>query len=177
MPVESVTNNMNVSHPDCQFCKLLRQPDAPVVYHDAHLVVIFEQIESADCHMLLIPREHAAALLDLLPEAATDVMYVASLLAKAIPDVTSSTGVALWQSELDTPQVIADMHFHLHLVSHQEGDGRMIWLPTGETPSPEEIEPLAVKLRHHLRDTPPEGMRASVVQRVLEQRHLQRPPE
>lgn len=167
---------MNPLHPDCHFCNLQDQLDGvSIVYHDAHLMVVFEQNEATDCHVVLVPRTHAASLLDLPPDTATNMMYVASLLAKAVPAVVDSTGLALWQSDPETPEASTDFHFHIHLVSHNEGDGRVIWLSTRESPSPEEIEPMVARLRDHLRDTPPEGLRLSVVRRILEQRHIQRP--
>jgi histidine triad (HIT) family protein len=165
---------MNSLHPDCHFCNLLDDlAGVSIVYHDAHLVVIFEQNEATDCHAVLVPRAHAASLLDLPPETATKMMYVASLLEKAVPEVVGSAGLALWQSDPETLEVGTDLHFHIHLVSHNEGDGRVVWLPTRESPSPEEVEPMVARLRDHLRDTPPEGLRLSVVRRILEQRHIQ----
>jgi diadenosine tetraphosphate (Ap4A) HIT family hydrolase len=139
----------------CPLCRAVREPDAAAtIYRNEHVVAVLEQGD--DFHVLVIPRQHVRALLDLPSDAATNVMHVAALLSMAIQTISAADGLALWQEDPTSAGAGGDFHFHLHLVPRLEGDARAsVHADMDRAAAPGEVAAMAEQLNRHLDESKP----------------------
>jgi histidine triad (HIT) family protein len=118
------------SDPDCLFCRIV-SGDIPAtkVHEDERTVAFMDINPGTRGHLLVVPREHAADLLE-IPDA--DLEAVAGpgqLLARRISErlgadgvnLLNSCGSAAWQTVF---------HFHLHVIPRYGGDPLQLpWHP------------------------------------------------
>ncbi len=134
-----------MTDPDCVFCKIQagRIPCARV-YEDEHSLAFLDIAPFEEGHTLLIPKYHAATLLDLpadvLVRFAPALQHVSRLLHDRLP----CDGFNLLQSNgRCATQVVPHVHFHVV----PRWDGRPVrWLP-GTYASNEAMQALAARLR------------------------------
>lgn len=134
------------SNPDCLFCAIVAG-DVPAhrVHEDDRTVAFMDINPTSRGHVLVVPRAHAADLLDIGAEDLAACMRTAQRVAGRQRAVLGADGVNLLQSTgRAASQVI--FHFHVHVIPRYAGDGMLNPLERGPG-DPEEIAAVAAELR------------------------------
>lgn len=132
--------------PDCLFCKIVAgELPATVIDEDEQTIAFMDINPATRGHALVVPREHAADLLEIEPSQLAAVSAAAQRLALRAKqrlgadgvNVINSCGAAAWQTVF---------HFHLHVIPRYADDPlRLPWQPApGDA---EEIAAAAAELR------------------------------
>jgi histidine triad (HIT) family protein len=118
------------SDPDCLFCKIVAgEIPATRVAEDERTIAFMDINPATRGHLLVIPREHAADLLEIDPEDLAAVARHAQKLAQRVKErlgadgvnLLNSCGSAAWQTVY---------HFHMHVIPRYSGDPlRLPWQP------------------------------------------------
>ena len=116
--------------PDCLFCKIVAGDVPATLVHEDERTVAFMDINPATRgHLLVVPREHAADVLEIDPEDLEAVARTGQAMARRVRDklgadgvnLLNSTGSVAWQTVF---------HFHLHVIPRYENDPlRLPWQP------------------------------------------------
>lgn len=115
---------------DCEFCDIVDATDrAFVVYEDDRTVAFLDQCPASRGHTLVVPRRHAATLLDIEPEDAGAVMAAAVRVARVLQEALEPNGFTLLQAnEIAGWQSI--FHVHLHVIPRwDENELESPWWP------------------------------------------------
>jgi histidine triad (HIT) family protein len=117
---------------DCLFCGIVAgDVPAQIVDFDERTVAFMDINPATRGHSLVVPREHAADLMDVSGEDLAATMASAQRLAKRIeealePDgfnILNSCRPAAWQTVF---------HFHVHVIPRYEDDPLQLpWVPRG----------------------------------------------
>src|SRR5918999_4547220 len=131
---------------DCLFCGIVAgSVPAHIVDSDDHTVAFMDISPATRGHALVVPREHAADLMEVSDADLERTMLAARRLARRIDDVLEPAGFnilnscrpAAWQTVF---------HFHLHVVPRYEDDPlKLPWIP--RSGDKDEIAAIAEKLR------------------------------
>ena len=115
---------------ECIFCKIVAgEVPAKIVDEDASTIAFMDISPATRGHALVIPRRHAADLLEIAPEDLAAVALGAQRLAARMRErlgadgvnLINSCGPAAWQTVF---------HFHVHVIPRYEGDPlRLPWVP------------------------------------------------
>jgi histidine triad (HIT) family protein len=135
-----------MSDPDCLFCKIIAgEIEAQIVAED-ELTVAFMDINPATRgHALVVPRRHAANVLEIEPDELAATVLAAQRLARLVTErlgadgvnLINSCGSAAWQTVF---------HFHIHVIPRYQGDPLQLpWVPAPG--DPDEIAAAARELR------------------------------
>jgi histidine triad (HIT) family protein len=135
-----------MSDPDCLFCKIIAgEIEAQIVAED-ELTVAFMDINPATRgHALVVPRRHAANVLEIEPDELAATVLAAQRLARLATErlgadgvnLINSCGSAAWQTVF---------HFHIHVIPRYQGDPLQLpWVPAPG--DPDEIAAAARELR------------------------------
>jgi histidine triad (HIT) family protein len=118
--------------PDCIFCQIVAGDlPAEIVDSDEHTVAFMDINPATRGHALVIPREHAADLLEISEEDLAHTMAAARRLARKMEETLKPAGFnilnacrpAAWQTVF---------HYHLHVVPRYEDDPlKLPWVPRG----------------------------------------------
>jgi histidine triad (HIT) family protein len=116
--------------PDCLFCKIVAgELPATVVAEDERTLAFMDINPATRGHALVIPREHAADLLEIGQEDLAAVAAAAKRLAACAKEalgadgvnLINSCGAAAWQTVF---------HFHLHVIPRYRDDPlKLPWVP------------------------------------------------
>ena len=109
--------------PDNIFAKILSgEADAHVVLDEEHCLAFMDLMPQSPGHTLIIPREPAATLFDLSPEAWQAVTATTRRVAHAVQAAFEPAGMMLMQlNGPDAGQTV--FHLHFHVVPRYEGEG------------------------------------------------------
>jgi histidine triad (HIT) family protein len=131
---------------DCLFCGIVAGTvPAQIVDSDDHTVAFMDISPATRGHALVVPREHAADLIEISDSDLERTMTAARRLARRMeealqPDgynILNSCRPAAWQTVF---------HFHLHVVPRYEDDPLDLpWVP--REGDPDEIARVAEELR------------------------------
>jgi histidine triad (HIT) family protein len=134
------------SSEDCLFCGIVAgSVPAQVVDSDEHTVAFMDISPATRGHALVVPREHAADLLEVSDADLERTMVAARRLVRRMEEVLEPAGYnilnscrpAAWQTVF---------HFHLHVVPRYEDDPlKLPWIPRGG--DEDEIAAIADRLR------------------------------
>jgi histidine triad (HIT) family protein len=135
-----------VFDPDCLFCKIVAgELPGAIVDEDEETVAFMDINPATRGHALVVPRRHAANLLEIEPEQLAATMQASQRLAARMTDRLGADGVnllnacgsAAWQTVF---------HFHVHVIPRYVGDPLQLpWIPgPGD---PDEIAAAAAALR------------------------------
>ncbi len=107
MTVAYDTNNI--------FAKILRgEIPAHNVYEDEHVLAFMDIMPRADGHVLVIPKQAARNILDIAPDALTNLVAGVQKVAKAVKNATNADGITIQQfNESAGGQVVFHIHFHI----------------------------------------------------------------
>jgi len=112
-------NNMK----KCIFCKII-ESDSPRVYEDENSIAFLDINPVADGHVLLIPKEHHAMMVNTPDDLLSHLFIVAKQLMKSIKKGMEADNVVLSVVGTDVP------HFHIHLIPRWVNDGLEGFWPT-----------------------------------------------
>jgi histidine triad (HIT) family protein len=114
----------------CLFCKIVAGDlPATVVFEDERTLAFMDINPGTRGHLLVIPRAHAADLLEIDEEDLAACALTAQRMARRVKErldadgvnLVNSCGSAAWQTVF---------HFHLHVIPRYKGDPlRLPWQP------------------------------------------------
>jgi histidine triad (HIT) family protein len=116
--------------PDCLFCKIVAgEIPSTRVDEDERTVAFMDINPATPGHLLVIPREHSADLLEVPEEDLDAVMRMARKLAGRVQERLGADGVNLLNScGREAWQTV--FHFHIHVIPRYAGDPlRLPWVP------------------------------------------------
>jgi histidine triad (HIT) family protein len=116
--------------PDCLFCKIAAgEIPATRVREDERTIAFMDINPATRGHLLVIPREHAADLLEVGTDDLTACLLAAQELAAHVKERLGADGVNLLNScGRDAWQTV--FHFHVHVIPRYAGDPlRLPWVP------------------------------------------------
>lgn len=147
----------------CYFCDLIADPAAwNVIAQDPLIVTLLNarQFELGQC--LIVPRRHAATLLDLDDRECAEVMRGARRVARVMVELFAPDGVLVYQNN-GTGAGQEVPHFHLHVVPRRTGGA----FGAGP-PRLAEIERGLRALHDNLKMTPEKSAAAAALRNGLE---------
>jgi histidine triad (HIT) family protein len=131
---------------DCLFCGIVAgSVPAQIVDSDDHTVAFMDINPATRGHALVVPREHAADLMEVSEADLERTMVAARRLARRIDEVLEPAGFNLLNSCRPAAwQTI--FHFHVHVIPRYDDDPlKLPWIPgNGDE---DEIAAIAEKLR------------------------------
>ncbi len=106
----------------CVFCKIVAaQLPASVVFENQTSLAFLDVGPLADGHLLLIPRDHCVALVDMPIEESSRLLALIPTLGRALLEVTGAEGFnVLINNGSVAGQVVP--HVHIHIIPRQSGD-------------------------------------------------------
>jgi histidine triad (HIT) family protein len=119
-----------MADPDCLFCKIVAgEIPSTRVDEDERTVAFMDINPATPGHLLVIPREHSADLLEVPEEDLDAVMRMARKLAGRVQERLGADGVNLLNScGREAWQTV--FHFHIHVIPRYAGDPlRLPWVP------------------------------------------------
>ena len=124
---------------NCIFCKIAKgEIPSRTVYEDEDFRAILDLGPATQGHTLILPKEHAANLLELPEGTASKVLPVAQKIAAQLKEKLGWDGLNLIQNNGETAGQTV-MHFHLHIIPRYQDDGqKLLWNPT--QPGAEELD-------------------------------------
>ena len=131
--------------PDCLFCKIVAgEIPATLVREDERTVAFMDINPATRGHLLVIPREHSANLLEIGAEDLSACAAAGKQLAALVTERLGADGVNLINScGRDAWQTV--FHFHLHVIPRYVADPlRLPWTP--EPGNRDEIAATAAEL-------------------------------
>jgi histidine triad (HIT) family protein len=132
--------------PDCLFCKIIAgELPGQIVAEDERTVAFMDINPGTRGHLLVVPREHSANVLETAPEDLQATILTAQRMARQLTERLGADGVnllnccgsAAWQTVF---------HVHVHVIPRYADDPlRLPWVPApGDA---EEIAAVADELR------------------------------
>jgi histidine triad (HIT) family protein len=116
--------------PDCLFCRIASgELPATRVAEDERTITFMDINPATRGHVLVIPREHSADLVEVPQEDLAACAAAAQRIARAMPErlgadgvnLLNSCGRAAWQTVF---------HFHVHVIPRYDADPlRLPWTP------------------------------------------------
>lgn len=107
---------------DCIFCKLANGVfSTNMVYEDDDFRAIMDASPAAKGHVIILPKEHAANVLELPDNLVSKGFVVAKKIAKAVKEVTGCDGVNILQNNGEAAGQTV-FHFHIHVIPRFNDD-------------------------------------------------------
>ena len=124
---------------NCIFCKIANgEIPSRTVYEDEDFRAILDLGPATKGHTLILPKDHAANLMELPEETAKKVLPLAGKIAAMLKERLGCDGINLVQNNGEIAGQTV-MHFHLHVIPRYLNDGQnILWKPT--SPSAEELD-------------------------------------
>ena len=115
---------------NCIFCKIAAgEIPSATLYEDEDFRVILDLGPATKGHALILPKQHAANLLELPDELASKAILVAKKMAGKMKEVLECDGLNLVQNNGEAAGQTVH-HFHIHLIPRYEGDQAGVgWKP------------------------------------------------
>jgi histidine triad (HIT) family protein len=107
---------------DCIFCKII-QGEIPCakVYEDNDVLAFLDLNPAAHGHTLVLPKKHAATLLDLEPGTGDSLMQAMRKIGGALKDIAGAEGFNCIQNNFASAGQEV-MHVHWHVIPRRKGD-------------------------------------------------------
>lgn len=130
---------MKMKKDDCIFCKIANgEIPSNTVYEDENFRAVLDMGPATKGHTLILPKEHAANLLELPDDIASKALIAARTVAAKLKTKLSADGINIVQNNGETAGQTV-MHFHIHVIPRYSGDGQKIgWNPG--SPSADELK-------------------------------------
>ena len=134
---------------DCIFCRIAAgEIPARVVGQDELTITFLDIAPATRGHCLVIPRAHAADVLDIAPDQLGACVRAAQRAAKRIIEKLDAAGVNLIQSSRPAAWQTV-FHFHIHVIPRYKGDPLVLpWRPSPGDPTT--LDETAEALREHI---------------------------
>ncbi len=132
---------------DCIFCKIANKEIASaMIYEDAHAFAILDIMPKAPGHTMVIPKVHAATILD-LPENELGPVFIAVQKVMArLKEVLNPDGFTVGINHGDVSGQTVK-HLHIHILPRFNGDGGSSIHSVVNNPPKEDIGSLAQRLK------------------------------
>ena len=114
-------------HSDCIFCRIV-QGEIPCakVYEDAHILAFLDLGPVREGHVLVIPKEHHANLLETPDILAPAIFAALRKVGRAVMKAMGATGFNVLQNNFPASGQ-AVFHVHWHIIPRTDGDGLTLW--------------------------------------------------
>jgi len=134
----------------CIFCRIVaKQAPAHVVCEDAATLAFMDIFPVADGHVLVIPKAHAANLLESQAADLAAVIARSRHVARAIREVLAPDGIGVFQlNGAAAGQTV--FHYHMHLIPRKQGDSVQVHSRTPGDPA--RLAELAGRLARAMED-------------------------
>lgn len=133
---------------NCIFCKIVQGGIPAIKVHEDDDTLTFMDIQPASPgHALVIPKTHAANLLEIAEADLVTVTRTVQRVARAVRKALAPDGIRIIQTN-GTAAGQTVFHYHVHIIPMQEGQR----IGThGRTPAnPEELKALAARIQEAL---------------------------
>ncbi|MEQ1890698.1 MAG: HIT family protein [Alphaproteobacteria bacterium] len=103
------------SDPDCIFCKILRgEIGAIKIYEDKEVLAFMDVMPQSPGHCLVIPKHHAANILEISLDEAAILIRATHRLAQAVNIALKPDGIGVYQfNGAAAGQTVFHIHFHI----------------------------------------------------------------
>lgn len=130
---------------DCVFCKILQGKIPSIKVFEDEKTLAFMDIQPASPgHTLVIPKTHAANLMEIAEEDLLAVAKTVQRIARAIQSALTPDGIRIVQTNgAAAGQTV--LHYHVHLIPMQEG--QRIGTHGRAPVKPDELKVLAERIR------------------------------
>lgn len=132
---------------DCVFCKIInKEIKAEIIYEDDDVLAFLDIMPRAPGHTMLIPKTHAANLLELPDEKIGLFFSAVKKVIKIVENGLNPDGFALGINHNEAAgQVIP--HLHFHIIPRWKNDGGRGIQEVVNNPPQESLEQIAKKIR------------------------------
>ena len=131
---------------DCIFCAIIEgEIPSYKVYEDDLFIAILDRFPKCGGHLLIIPKTHAATILDLPENEAVSIMPLAKKLAAKLKSITQYEGLNILQNNGEAAGQTVN-HLHVHLIPRFKPDNMQLFWEHID-PSPEEFAEMVEKLQ------------------------------
>ena len=146
---------------NCIFCAIAaKRAPASIVYENEDVIAFLDIHPVVEGHTLVVPKKHSRNVFDIDDESGKAVMRASRIVARALRAAFNADGLTILQSN-ERAGGQAVFHYHAHLAPRFYNDGlmsrtaterRMQWRARG-TPSRQDLDALAEKIRAHVKDS------------------------
>ncbi len=131
---------------DCIFCKIAAgEIPAATLYENEEFRVILDAGPAAKGHMLVLPKEHYADILEMPEELVGKAFTVAKKMAVKMEEELECDGINVLQNNHEAAGQTV-FHFHIHLIPRRKNDKMGIGWKAGSL-SEKDKEELLAKFR------------------------------
>lgn len=131
---------------DCLFCKIIKKEVAAnAIYEDDHALAILDVHPRAPGHALVLPKVHAATILDLPEEELGPVFSAVRTVTEKLRRALAPDGFTIGINHGKTAGQAVE-HLHIHIIPRWAGDGGSSIHGVVENPSNESVEQIAEKI-------------------------------
>ncbi len=110
---------------NCIFCKLANGVfQTNTIYEDDDFRVIMDANPMTKGHALILPKEHAADIMELPDDIGAKVLPLAKKIAARMKAVLKCDGVNIMQNNGEAAGQTV-FHFHMHVIPRMTGDGAL----------------------------------------------------
>ncbi len=111
-----------MSQENCIFCKIAAgEIPSATLYEDEEFRVILDVGPAAKGHMLVLPKEHYADILEMPEELTAKAFVVAKRMAQKMEQVLECDGINILQNNHEAAGQTV-FHFHIHLIPRKKND-------------------------------------------------------
>lgn len=108
---------------DCLFCKIIaKEIPSYIIYEDADALAVLDIQPRAPGHTMVLPKVHAATILELPGEKIGPVFAAVKAVAQKLKDVLSCDGLTIGINHGRVSGQLVD-HLHIHLMPRWKDDG------------------------------------------------------
>jgi histidine triad (HIT) family protein len=131
---------------DCVFCRIARgELPASVVHEDEHTIAIMDAGQVNPGHVLVLTKAHVPDVFGLDDALAAAVFTTTTRVARAVRRAMAPAGMTLLQAN-GAAGFQTVMHFHIHVLPREDGDGVELAWPAKRPPKTT-LDELAARLR------------------------------
>ena len=135
---------------DCIFCKIIDGEIPAVKVLDEELVVAFMDINpSSKGHMLVVPKNHAENIFEILESDLAALIKAVKRCAKAVKEALNTEGITILQLNGKASDQIVP-HLHIHIIPRWKNDGLPISNWEMKPGDMEEIQEIARKIKENI---------------------------
>ncbi len=110
------------SDPNCIFCKILRGEIPSIkVHEDQDTLTFMDVMPQSPGHCLIIPKRHAANILEVSADEAAVLIRATQRIAQAVNTALKPDGVGLYQFNGSAAGQTV-FHIHFHVIPRRKGD-------------------------------------------------------
>ncbi len=112
---------------ECVFCRILKgEIPSMRVYEDERALVFMDIAGDVDGHMLAVPKQHAASILDCDADSLNALMDAVRKVSRHCVEACGYEGVNLLNASGESAGQSVG-HFHIHIIPRKNGDGIDAW--------------------------------------------------